>query len=64
MHYKTDKYDDAIKCFTKAMSINPNNPVLPTFLAMSFAAKGDHQEALKYFEQSEKLDPNNGLNKY
>ncbi|CAD8120126.1 unnamed protein product [Paramecium sonneborni] len=64
MYYKTDKYDDAIKCFIQAIKINPNNPVLPTFLAMSYAAKGDHYEALKYFEQSERLDSMNGLNKY
>ncbi|CAK93802.1 unnamed protein product (macronuclear) [Paramecium tetraurelia] len=64
MYYKTDKYDDAIRCFTQALKINSNNPVLPTFLAMSYAAKGEHLEALKYFEQSEKLDPQNGLNKY
>ncbi|CAD8189852.1 unnamed protein product [Paramecium octaurelia] len=64
MYYKTDKYDDAIRCFTQALKINSNNPVLPTFLAMSYAAKGEHVEALKYFEQSEKLDPQNGLNKY
>lgn len=50
MYYKTDKYDDAIRCFSQAIKINPNNPVLPTFLAMSHAAKGDHYEALKYFE--------------
>ncbi|CAK66943.1 unnamed protein product (macronuclear) [Paramecium tetraurelia] len=31
---------------------------------MSYAAKGEHKEALKYFEQSERLDPMNGLNKY
>ncbi|CAD8208591.1 unnamed protein product [Paramecium octaurelia] len=64
MYYKTDKYEDAIKCFIQAIRINPNNPVLPTFLAMSYAAKGEHKEALKYFEQSERLDPMNGLNKY
>ncbi|CAD8211226.1 unnamed protein product [Paramecium pentaurelia] len=64
MYYKTDKYDDAKKCFIQAIKINPNNPVLPTFLAMSYAAQGNHNEALKYFEQSEKLDPMNGLNKY
>lgn len=50
MYYKTDKYDDAIRCFISAMKINPNNPVLPTFLAMSYAAKGEHFEAIKYFE--------------
>ena len=64
MYYKTDKYEEACKCFSQAMKINPNNPVLPTFLAMSLAAKGDHIEALKYFQISEKLDPINGLNKY
>ncbi|CAD8200553.1 unnamed protein product [Paramecium octaurelia] len=64
MYYKTDKYEDAIKCFIQAIRINPNNPVLPTFLAMSYAAKGEHNDALKYFEQSERLDPMNGLNKY
>ncbi|KAM3134490.1 hypothetical protein pb186bvf_013456 [Paramecium bursaria] len=64
MHYKQDKYDEAIKCFQAAIKINQNNPVLPTFLAMSFAAKGDHLEALKYFQISEKLDPVNSLNRY
>lgn len=33
-------------------------------MAMTLSAKGDYDNALTYFKESEKLDPNNGLNKF
>lgn len=64
MYYKIEKYDKAIECFNISSQINPNNPVLITFMAMSHAAKRQYQEALNYFLQSERLEPKNGLNRY
>lgn len=62
--YKQEKYDKAIEYFNSSFNINQNNPVLPTFIAMSYAAKNEHCEALKYFNQSEKIEPKNGLNRF
>jgi anaphase-promoting complex subunit 3 len=51
--YKQEKYDKAIECFNYSAKINPNNPVLHTFIAMSFAAKNEHYDSLKHFNSSE-----------
>lgn len=36
IHYKTEKYDDAIKYFKRAEQINPRNSVIQCFLGMAF----------------------------
>lgn len=35
-HFKEGKYDEAIECYTRGMSADPYNPVLPTNRATSF----------------------------
>lgn len=51
--YKQEKYDNATQNFSKAISINPKNPVLYSFMGMTAAAKRDFSNALKLFEKSE-----------
>ncbi|EMP31919.1 RNA polymerase II-associated protein 3 [Chelonia mydas] len=36
MYFKQEKYDEAIKCYTKGMNADPYNPVLPTNRASAF----------------------------
>lgn len=62
--YKQERYDKAAENFNKAIAINSKNPVLYSFMGMTLAAKRDFNEALKFFEQSEGLDPKNGLNRF
>lgn len=38
--------------------------MLYSYLGMTLFAKGEFIEALKYFENSEMLDPNNYLNRF
>ena len=42
--------------FEKARKINPRNSVLHSFLGMALASKQQFGDALKHFEESEKLD--------
>eukprot|EP01015_Nassula_variabilis_P002144 TRINITY_DN1115_c0_g1_i2.p1 TRINITY_DN1115_c0_g1~~TRINITY_DN1115_c0_g1_i2.p1 ORF type:complete len:422 (-),score=62.91 TRINITY_DN1115_c0_g1_i2:38-1303(-) len=62
--YKQEKYDRALDNFLKAISINHRCPVLYSYLGMTLFAKGEFAEALRYFDNSEMLDPNNYLNRF
>ena len=54
----------AAENFDKAISINPKNPVVYSFMGITLAASRDFNRALTYFEKSEKLDNKNGLNRF
>lgn len=62
--FKQEKFDKAAENFQRAISINPKNPVLYSYLGMTLACKDNLEEALANFENSEVLDKNNVLNKF
>jgi anaphase-promoting complex subunit 3 len=64
IYYKQEKYDRAVDHFQKAIAINGKNPVLHSYLGMTFAAQDDLLEALKCLQQSEFLDDKNVMNKF
>ena len=51
--YKQEKYSKASDYFLKAVAINPQNPVVYSFLGMTASANGDYAQALSYFYKSE-----------
>ncbi len=44
MHYRQQKYDEAISVLTQAIAINPNNPETHNYLGITYSQKG-YQEA-------------------
>lgn len=44
-------YDEAVKCFQKAMAINPNRLIHPIELGRTYALMGRKEEARKFIEQ-------------
>ena len=50
--YKQEKYSKATEFFLKAVAINPQNPVIYSFLGMTASASNDYAQALSYFYKS------------
>ena len=51
------KFDQALIYFEKALSLNRNDPDLWNNVGITLRSLGRHEESLKYFEHSLKLDP-------
>eukprot|EP01017_Pseudomicrothorax_dubius_P032690 TRINITY_DN4303_c0_g1_i5.p1 TRINITY_DN4303_c0_g1~~TRINITY_DN4303_c0_g1_i5.p1 ORF type:complete len:332 (-),score=102.25 TRINITY_DN4303_c0_g1_i5:116-1111(-) len=64
IYFKQEKFDKAADQFSRALAINPKNPVLYTYLGMTMACKDALEEALMNFENAELLDKGNVLNKF
>lgn len=57
---KDEKYEEAIKCYTKAMELDSTNAVFPCNRAAAHSKKGDHQKAIEDCQKALTLDPNYG----
>ncbi|CAH3157273.1 unnamed protein product, partial [Porites evermanni] len=57
---KEEKYEEAIKCYTKAMELDSANAVFPCNRAAAHSKKGDHQKAIEDCQKALTLDPNYG----
>lgn len=57
--FRAEKVDDAILIFTQNTVDYPGSGNTWDSLAEAYAAKGDKQSAIKYYEKSVQLDPSN-----
>ncbi len=53
--FTSGQYDNAIKRLTKVVAAEPKNLEAVAFLADSYAAKGDKEEAIKWYEHSKHI---------
>lgn len=53
--FTSGQYDNAIKRLTKVVAAQPKNLEAVAFLADSYAAKGDKEEAIKWYEHSKHI---------
>ncbi len=52
------KYVEAVKCYDRALAINPKNPDLWVFKGITLSGGlGKDNEAMKCWDQAKKLDP-------
>jgi tetratricopeptide (TPR) repeat protein len=54
------RYDQAIKDFSEALKLKPNDPLLITYRGVVYYAKGLYDLAMKDFNQAIQIDPKCG----
>jgi tetratricopeptide (TPR) repeat protein len=57
LYFDAEKYDDAIKWYTEALKLEPNDVNLSTDLGVCYYYTNQPDKALAQFEQSLKVDP-------
>lgn len=56
MYHKTMQYQDALKCFTKVLQKIPNDKTVYISRGLVYQEMGNHQYAIKDFNQAVALD--------
>ena len=56
--YALGKYDEAIKCYDKAIEIDPNNPVVWNNKGLALNSLGKYDEAITSYDKAIERDPN------
>jgi tetratricopeptide (TPR) repeat protein len=59
-HSQAGRYDQALQAFDQALKLKPNDPLLITYKATVYYAKGNNPQAMQLCEQALKLNPNFG----
>ncbi len=54
---ENDQYQEALSCFEQAILLDPNNPELWNFKAVSLRSIGRYEEAMESFNKSLEIDP-------
>lgn len=57
---KEEKYQEAIRCYTKAIELDSSNAVFPCNRAAAYGKIGEHQKAIEDCQKALSLDPNYG----
>ena len=55
--YFLGKYDEAIKCYDKAIEIDPDNPVVWNNKGLALNSLGKYDEAVKCYDKAIEIDP-------
>lgn len=66
IYFDTDKYDQAINAYEKALELNPNNANVLTDLGIMYRRSRQPRKALEYFNKAITVDPkheNSRINK-
>jgi tetratricopeptide (TPR) repeat protein len=58
LYFDAERYDDAIKWYSEALTLTPNDVNVSTDLGVCYYYTNQPDKALQQFEQSLKLDPN------
>jgi tetratricopeptide (TPR) repeat protein len=56
-HAKIEDYEEAIRCFDKAVQLDPNNALAWISKANALIEYGDEKEARKCLDTAKKIDP-------
>jgi tetratricopeptide (TPR) repeat protein len=56
-------WKNTVTVFTRALAIDPNNPIAHANLAVGYSLGKNHQQAIQHIEVALKLDPNNVVEK-
>ena len=56
--YFLGKYDEAIKCYDKAIEIDPDNSVVWNNKGLALSSLGKYDEAIKCYDKVIEIDPN------
>jgi tetratricopeptide (TPR) repeat protein len=56
-HAKIEDYEEAIKCFDKAVHLDPNNTLAWISKANALIEFGNEEEARKCLDRAKKIDP-------
>jgi len=59
-YIKDGKYEEAVKWFKEAISLNPKTSVNYTGLGEAYKGKDNDEEATKWFKEAIRLDPHSG----
>lgn len=57
---KMERFEDALKCYTKAISLDGNNAVYYCNRAAAYSKLNRHEEALSDCKKAIQIDPNYG----
>jgi tetratricopeptide (TPR) repeat protein len=55
--YSLGKYDEAIKCYDKAIEIDPDNPVVWNNKGLALNSLGKYDEAITSYDKAIEIDP-------
>lgn len=56
-HAKIEDYEEAIRCFDKAVQLDPNNALAWISKANALIEYGNEEEARKCLDRAKKIDP-------
>ena len=56
--YFDDKYEEAIECYDRALSIDPNNADAWYWKGSTLRDMGKHSEAIECYDKALEIDPN------
>jgi len=57
LHFDAERYDEAVKWYTEALKLNPNDVNVSTDLGVCYYYTNQPDKALEQFDKSLKLDP-------
>jgi tetratricopeptide (TPR) repeat protein len=63
LHYQ-GRYEEAIRCYQKAIKIDPSNAKTHYNLGISLSAQGRYEEAIECYQKAIEIDPSNAKTHY